>query len=715
METSIFCVYNLERRVFLSSKVTIVDGLNEPLKVVRLLVSGLGVDAKSGLWLTNLHGTLTTPKLFPYDLACLDKELRVVETIEVLPGIEFPPHRREVSSAVVLPSDTLRTTQTRVGDRLLVCSMEQADQLLAELAAQKDPELISHDTPAQTVLVGMATGAADLQSEVKVEEPPPTPQSSSISITEAIAEKPDVPATPVTPGVERWAGFEDLFANWVDSPAAPPSWIVQKAREREAEITTKNQDPVPTTPASVPPPEQIRSEMAQTALPGPPVDPKKEPASKPAASKGPNSVPAPQPSQNTMFTIARYGMWQVSTPTAAAPIASAKRPGSNGVSSPNLKRDSAPKRAEAAQRENGTPAKKTPEIASPRAASSTPETQEGRLFSQSTEKPSAPLDGKKLATGGSVTAPGNGAPSTRMKSPVAPSTPGLESKLAAIPISESTVQASAKPVFPAATNRNTSKDRPADSSSKPASVDFAAAVQGKLDRLQIGSPTAATDSLAPKPAPVWGKKTSGENSGAGVKAQPAGPSEPQGPPATAGVRKSASEQRRVDSLTPAPKRFPKPEPDEKGTTKTSVERVEKNGKNGAQHEGLGAKFKRWLNPTPATKSDRRRAQRHYVPGMVAHYFTGGAPKPHDVADISMSGMYVQTDDRWVPETMIRMTLQKPCARGEKKQSITVLSRIVRRGSDGVAAEFVMEETLDPSSRDILPSQATDRFSLARFL
>jgi hypothetical protein len=101
--------------------------------------------------------------------------------------------------------------------------------------------------------------------------------------------------------------------------------------------------------------------------------------------------------------------------------------------------------------------------------------------------------------------------------------------------------------------------------------------------------------------------------------------------------------------------------------------------------------------------------------MVAHYFTGGAPKPKNVADISMSGMYLLTDDRWMPGTMIQMTLQKPCASGEKKQSINVLSRIVRRGSDGVAIEFIMPEALPHISHDIQPSQATDKFALARFL
>jgi hypothetical protein len=130
--------------------------------------------------------------------------------------------------------------------------------------------------------------------------------------------------------------------------------------------------------------------------------------------------------------------------------------------------------------------------------------------------------------------------------------------------------------------------------------------------------------------------------------------------------------------------------------------------------GFRSKFKQWFNPN-SSPSDRRRAARHYVPGMVAHYFTGGAPKPKNVADISMSGFYLLTDERWMPGTMIQMTLQKPCAQGEKKQSINVLSRIVRRGSDGVAAEFVMPEALSRVSHDIQPSQATDKLALARFL
>jgi len=47
--------------------------------------------------------------------------------------------------------------------------------------------------------------------------------------------------------------------------------------------------------------------------------------------------------------------------------------------------------------------------------------------------------------------------------------------------------------------------------------------------------------------------------------------------------------------------------------------------------------------------------------------------------------------------------------------MNVLCRIVRSGSDGLALEFVMPDSLDRHSQDIQPSQTTDKFALARFL
>jgi len=107
-------------------------------------------------------------------------------------------------------------------------------------------------------------------------------------------------------------------------------------------------------------------------------------------------------------------------------------------------------------------------------------------------------------------------------------------------------------------------------------------------------------------------------------------------------------------------------------------------------EKTGAKrgwFKRLvLGDTP----DPRRAKRESVPGLVAYYFTGGTPVPHSVRDISASGVYILTKERWYKGTVVRLTLtdrHKPTT----ERSITVNARAVRFGSDGVGFEYVLED------------------------
>jgi hypothetical protein len=124
---------------------------------------------------------------------------------------------------------------------------------------------------------------------------------------------------------------------------------------------------------------------------------------------------------------------------------------------------------------------------------------------------------------------------------------------------------------------------------------------------------------------------------------------------------------------------------------------------------------RWFDPEVAPH-DRRRANRRNVPGLVAYYFSGGAPKGHEISDISATGFYMITKDRWMPETMIQMTLQKPGTNGKlRRDSVTILSKIIRVGDNGVGAQFVVAEDLDPYSREVLPMQATDKKALAKFI
>ncbi len=106
---------------------------------------------------------------------------------------------------------------------------------------------------------------------------------------------------------------------------------------------------------------------------------------------------------------------------------------------------------------------------------------------------------------------------------------------------------------------------------------------------------------------------------------------------------------------------------------------------------------RWLFPhlviqEPDEPEDRRRADRQSLSGLVAYYFTGGSPAPQRISNISVTGFYLQTDERWMPGTVVRMTLQRVGSKGDDPaDTITVNSRIVRWGADGEGFEFILTD------------------------
>jgi len=98
-------------------------------------------------------------------------------------------------------------------------------------------------------------------------------------------------------------------------------------------------------------------------------------------------------------------------------------------------------------------------------------------------------------------------------------------------------------------------------------------------------------------------------------------------------------------------------------------------------------LERWLIPDPP---DPRKAPREPSPGLAAYFWTGGVPQAHPIRDISSTGLYVVTEERWYPGTVIRMTLTKTAA-GEQRpaQSISLHAKAVRWGNDGVGLQFVL--------------------------
>ena len=148
-----------------------------------------------------------------------------------------------------------------------------------------------------------------------------------------------------------------------------------------------------------------------------------------------------------------------------------------------------------------------------------------------------------------------------------------------------------------------------------------------------------------------------------------------------------------------------------------LEPREKPASRAKQKDSLQNRFMRWLYAEPVHGPvDRRRSSRHRAPGLIAYYYTGGAPKPHKIGDISATGFYLVTEERWLPDTMIRMTLQRAGSEGENPEdAISVVSRIIRYGSDGVGSEFILPESTHPKSHQIMSGAETDRETLERFL
>lgn len=101
-----------------------------------------------------------------------------------------------------------------------------------------------------------------------------------------------------------------------------------------------------------------------------------------------------------------------------------------------------------------------------------------------------------------------------------------------------------------------------------------------------------------------------------------------------------------------------------------------------------SQFKEWLRPSP----NRRRAERYDSPETVAYYWDGSAPVPREIRDISLTGAYLQTPERWYPGTIVKLTLKvnQPGTDGPS-ESIEVRCRVVRHGADGVGLQFLSQE------------------------
>lgn len=130
----------------------------------------------------------------------------------------------------------------------------------------------------------------------------------------------------------------------------------------------------------------------------------------------------------------------------------------------------------------------------------------------------------------------------------------------------------------------------------------------------------------------------------------------------------------------------------------------------AKQEGLSPMdhFLRWL-------FDPRRGYRMPAPALVAYYWTGGAPKATKLGDVSTSGLYLLTGERWSPGTRIVMTLQRVGACTDPENTTRVESEVVRWGNDGVGCRIVKSGIASRGTDGILEKKRFARKAFQKFL
>ncbi len=125
-------------------------------------------------------------------------------------------------------------------------------------------------------------------------------------------------------------------------------------------------------------------------------------------------------------------------------------------------------------------------------------------------------------------------------------------------------------------------------------------------------------------------------------------------------------------------------------------------------------MKSWLKSL--ISGDLRKKSRQTAPPLAAYFWDGGHPVAHRVKNISHTGFYLETTERWLLGTLVMMTLQRTGADSSLADcSVIVMSKVVRYGEDGVGFTFIPIENSAAGQQYGPVSQAADRRTLDTFL
>jgi len=89
----------------------------------------------------------------------------------------------------------------------------------------------------------------------------------------------------------------------------------------------------------------------------------------------------------------------------------------------------------------------------------------------------------------------------------------------------------------------------------------------------------------------------------------------------------------------------------------------------------------------------RRAERRSSPSLAAYHWKGPYPRLNSIRDISSTGAFLLTQERWEPGEVVSLSLQRS-GPPEKENSFSVQAKAVRWDDQGVAVSFMLPAGAD---------------------
>ena len=604
MNSRIFSAYNESSKRQLATGIGIVDSVDEPIKVLKILMEGLAPASGSGIWITRFHGLPIARSYTPFDLIYLDDDRRVVHDVEITQTSNFVPFKGLPTSALILPPRSITSSKTFTGDRIALRVIETAPSPSENASGTTNPAQAA-PPPASGAPSGGPRRLNITFELVEEASPAPVSPTTSEGVLKPAKRTPNTPPdsqTSITPAAAGDSNVPQL--------SVEPEGILKRPKKRRF-------TPVPVVENA--PPSAVETDSQAFSAP-------------PAADSA-----SPAPVAN-----------EPATPAPAAP---------------------------------------EPEFA---AASAEPISVEAALLATEPVSIDPPPEPPVALVS---EAPSPVAPFSEPPAPVALGPEALApADTSDVPVESSPIESSQLEKAPP----------PAIAQLQLSALD---PPKAPLEVHEDTAPFAVDEPLHEESSLIL-RPPSDEETLPQAASGDSPESEPESEIPTAldkpQQQKAMDIARRWDVkllYSVFPELHPSYRPE---LTMPSVDPL-KYLKSEHDDEKLSAKLQllSWLYPELELETieqrqrSQRRAPRIDNPGLVGYFYSSGKAEPHEIRNFSVTGFYMKTDERWLPGTVIRITLQMVDTDGSNPgDTLTLHSRVVNWDEHGGGFEFVLPGFLE---------------------